>query len=523
MAQRPTMRWMAAAFLALLLSGCVEYAQLSGDAVSPGALASPPRWEAGDWWKLRLTNDHVGGPIEVTQVVAVARDDAYVVGFPRDEFNLFVIAEHGPAYGELDPRTLGYDAHETRFDPLDFPLTAGKSWSTTFAGEPVVGRVVQADAATARVEFHAGAGLVLRLTYDAAARNVVRWESPEFRAEVFDYGSGFEGPVRYATSIEHYFLRESASLTEATRAMHEPATYLIPAHYTDLAFLLHVGGPAPGVYSQTLVAPDGTTFRQVVTPTTQEEYRVSYHHFTRPAGEWRAVPAAPGGVATVAGLAYVADEVPRPVDERCRCEAAPPPAAVASRSRVEWEPSAEIAIGIAAALGLGIVGLAQVRWERLVAWALPLPFYSKIRTDQVLDHPVRRRIYELLQVEPGLTTQEIRRVLEAGWGSTVHHLAVMERAGVLSALQWGPNRDWYVTGRMGEAERLSHSAMRRPKLRRVYEEVLRRPGQHQSELARTLGLHHATVVFHLRRLERAGLVTPQPAGNTVRYFPRASN
>lgn len=59
--------------------------------------------------------------------------------------------------------------------------------------------------------------------------------------------------------------------------------------------------------------------------------------------------------------------------------------------------------------------------------------------------------------------------------------------------------------------------------RRAYELVAATPGLHLRELARQLDQDVRTVEYHLRQLEKHGLVTPTDEGGFRRYFPRTAD
>jgi predicted transcriptional regulator len=59
-----------------------------------------------------------------------------------------------------------------------------------------------------------------------------------------------------------------------------------------------------------------------------------------------------------------------------------------------------------------------------------------------------------------------------------------------------------------------------PSRRRIYEHLLRVPGDHFRAIVRALRLSVGVVRHHLSVLIRAGLVSLQRAGGRVRYYPR---
>lgn len=72
--------------------------------------------------------------------------------------------------------------------------------------------------------------------------------------------------------------------------------------------------------------------------------------------------------------------------------------------------------------------------------------------------------------------------------------------------------------------RLDDTSLRRQRIRSgVLEELRKAPGARIAALAQTLGCDYKTAVYHVRMLERAGLVTVERIGRTTLCYltPRA--
>lgn len=105
----------------------------SHEGVDPGAR---PTWRSGDAWRVQFDE---GDPI-CWLVVADARDEGYRHGVwcPTDEAPLIAaqLATMGVAYaGNITP-DLGGRQEDTIVDWFDWPLVDGKTWPTTWGGEP---------------------------------------------------------------------------------------------------------------------------------------------------------------------------------------------------------------------------------------------------------------------------------------------------------------------------------------------------------------------------------------------------
>ncbi|HLE96984.1 MAG TPA: helix-turn-helix domain-containing protein [Candidatus Thermoplasmatota archaeon] len=81
--------------------------------------------------------------------------------------------------------------------------------------------------------------------------------------------------------------------------------------------------------------------------------------------------------------------------------------------------------------------VATVSILALVAGALTLTaklavvLYTRIAPDRVLDHPARRRIYDIVVASSGVQQQELHRRSGGAWGPFTFHLRILKEAGVV--------------------------------------------------------------------------------------------
>lgn len=180
------------------------------------------------------------------------------------------------------------------------------------------------------------------------------------------------------------------------------------------------------------------------------------------------------------------------------------PAADASRPTLAPE-HARLAWGIALAsttVGAIAMGFAWMhrRWGILLA-----PLYTRIARSKVLDQPTRERIAKLVEAQPGITFSELQRALAMGAGTLTHHARMLERAGVLHSARDGQHRRFFLVshGRQEDAPSLPDRALH----------VLATQGPATlANLARTLGVTRQALHYHVKRLEREGLVAVASEG-----------
>lgn len=168
--------------------------------------------------------------------------------------------------------------------------------------------------------------------------------------------------------------------------------------------------------------------------------------------------------------------------------------------------------GTAAAAGAGLTGLLAGLLYLVWPWLKGgVGLFSRIGTPQALRHPVRRRIVELAEVQPGIHFREITRRLELANGTSVHHLACLERTGHIVARRDGAHTRYHTPGRPPAPQAaLSDGA------RSVLAAVRTQPGCTIKEAAQAVRLRPSTVHYHTQRLQEQGLLSAERDGRTVR-------
>lgn len=164
-----------------------------------------------------------------------------------------------------------------------------------------------------------------------------------------------------------------------------------------------------------------------------------------------------------------------------------------------------------------LAGLAALGWAILRAAGLAplLPFFSRIEDGELARHPARRQALDFIAANPGCNLQELRHALGLAWGTTVHHMARLEKAGLVAVRHIAGQRTHWPIGGAPPAAALPATS------RALASLVQARPGLDQGELARLLGVGAATACKQLARLESAGLVLAQRVGRSRRYVGTA--
>jgi len=321
----------------------VDHVGLPRDPPAAGErnLESVPQWRLGEWWQYRVNDQFTGGTRDVYRIVAGTEHGNYLVGFPADDFSNDVLVLHVPGYGDIKADDISYDAHDVPYVPLQFPLREGESWQTSFEAENnvltfVVDSVDEANQ-TATLSASGGQGQGT-FTYDAEAGEITRWISPGYADyEVIDHGYNYSGTVRVPHDHKLVFLNGRAFGVQdlSMGALPGPnnfapagpdETISVDGLYDQVSFaiiLQDIGGAAaqgsfqvgtaPGYYSVTATAPDGTSFSETLTPADGAGIKVSFFGHEGPVGDWNVRSLAGGaGVAMIEGIGYHSIDIEMP-------------------------------------------------------------------------------------------------------------------------------------------------------------------------------------------------------------------
>ncbi len=165
-------------------------------------------------------------------------------------------------------------------------------------------------------------------------------------------------------------------------------------------------------------------------------------------------------------------------------------------------------------VALGVGGLLSIEAARYAFLALFIPLYIKLRKEQVMDHYVRGRIYQYIEMNPGDHFSAIKKALGLNNGTAVYHLEVLEREGVLKSQMDGVYRRFYPADASLPARdggQLSEVQVR------ILDVVRNLPGVAQKEIAGVLGLRQPTLSYQLGRLQEMGRIEARKDGRKVRY------
>jgi predicted transcriptional regulator len=493
---------------AILLVGFVV---LSMFAVDANAIAADGL-RVGDWWRVSYEDLQGGGVSEF--VYAVSETDGQTAAFGVASSSLDATPFALPMFpvGNVDVATLTFLAAGSSFQPTPADAHAGATWTTEWAGIPIIATIEQADASGTRVEFaHHDGTRHGRIRLDAEGMFREHTIDGVAAARVVAHGRGADCRLYVPTETRMLpFVDYGAS---APHARNTHVTF--DEAYENLAMLLVAHAPQSGdVARLTITGTGGEVIDVAADPTTGTSHQVRSWFSSMPDGLWHATEAVSGN-GHVSVFSVGVNYLTRDGGEGAACLGPESDGA----SPVLLAGSAAVPVSTSGLAGLFAAGIAAVGLiVLLVRRGTFVALFVKLHPDQVESQRVRSTLMQIVRTQPGLTTQELRREAGIAWGSVVYHLQVLERNRKVVATSWGRHRHWFDPQGHASTERAWLAASAHAPARKILGVVGRCPGVRQKELAAEVHLHRATVGFHILKLEALGIVERRDDAGDVRYF-----
>ena len=149
---------------------------------------------------------------------------------------------------------------------------------------------------------------------------------------------------------------------------------------------------------------------------------------------------------------------------------------------------------------------------------LLVPGYSKLAKDSILDNRVREQLLDTIKSNPGIHASDLARRVDAGWGTVVYHLSILEKNKLVSSLVDGRHKRFFPVGLVDFGKRGQLAVLMNPTSKELFGLIQETPGIITGDLAKHIGVTLPSTMWHLRRLEDAGLVGRAKRGRKVHYY-----
>lgn len=181
-------------------------------------------------------------------------------------------------------------------------------------------------------------------------------------------------------------------------------------------------------------------------------------------------------------------------------------------------PSPDEAATPAGLAVLGAAAYAAFRWRYLLSGVFA-PLYSRLSDDELLENDTRRELHELIEDNPGLSTQELCDRVGAGWGNTVYHLQRLEQAGFVTSEKQGHHRRFYKNGDVEQSDIEALGVLKNDNASKIARYLVDKPGSKQKEVCEALDISPSLAHKWISRLEEQDLVESEREWRSKHYEP----
>lgn len=187
-----------------------------------------------------------------------------------------------------------------------------------------------------------------------------------------------------------------------------------------------------------------------------------------------------------------------------------------------WDgiPTSLLLPEILAAAALSRAPFVRTGLRRMARAALRLgaalqALFTRLTRDDVLHHPLRQRLFELIRSRPGIHFRELLRSSLVPNGVLQWHLDKLVQSGVIGRNQGYGFTCYFVAGQIDRRRMDASSVTKSDGARRVLASLQIQPAASLDSLARTARLDPRAARFHVSRLSERGLVTVERSGRNL--------
>jgi DNA-binding transcriptional ArsR family regulator len=166
--------------------------------------------------------------------------------------------------------------------------------------------------------------------------------------------------------------------------------------------------------------------------------------------------------------------------------------------------------GATASAGVG----SWAGWSALKKWgwagglgASGLAGFTRIDDSDLLEHPLRSQIFQVIQGNPGVHASGLARQVGVGWGTITHHLEKLEKGHLVAVRKVNNQKCFFENGgRVSRQDMAIAGAVKGDTAGDIAAFVTSHPMTSQKQMAESLGLSPALVSFHVKKLVNLGVL-----------------
>jgi predicted transcriptional regulator len=141
--------------------------------------------------------------------------------------------------------------------------------------------------------------------------------------------------------------------------------------------------------------------------------------------------------------------------------------------------------------------------------------------DDLLEQPLRRRIYQLIKGSPGIHASELCRESGEAWGTVQYHLGLLRKGNMVTTVEAGRERRFFPPDMDADRARLV-AILNQGRRQEIVDFIAANPGIRQVDVCQSVAVSRKTFRAAIKPLVEEGLVVERKGLQTNRYFPGQS-
>lgn len=169
-------------------------------------------------------------------------------------------------------------------------------------------------------------------------------------------------------------------------------------------------------------------------------------------------------------------------------------------------------VAVAAGSVFTALAVAVGYWLWPLAKIGPTMLFSRVQRDKLLKNPNRQTIHQMIETRPGIHYKQLVRALGQPDGTVKHHLDKLVQGGLVTTAPGAGYTCYFIAGEADRHTRDASSCLKSPVAQGLMQTIQERPGITGKQAAERLGVTPATVHYHLKRMDEAGLLIREREG-----------
>lgn len=143
--------------------------------------------------------------------------------------------------------------------------------------------------------------------------------------------------------------------------------------------------------------------------------------------------------------------------------------------------------------------------------------------DESLELEPRKKIYRVIEDNPGLHLREIDRKLDIPLGTIRYHVRVLEKNDMIVSRKEDKYKRFYATGEVDHADKKKLEVLRKELPRTIILFLLEYPDSKHGEISESLAVADSTLSYYLKKLRKKDMIERRDGKYRVKEEDQIAN